>query len=168
MRIRGWRTPEVHAGSPRATIAHAFVGSVREPPGLQFRTIPRGRFAMRPSPVRCAGLTTPRPLPEPGGECAGARSASVPLASRQDAGATFASPQGRCRTIRLFPERFCPLVGSRILIVFTTRRCVAIVYKSEHGGRTGLGPDGQFGRNALSGHGLRRVLVIGYPRIAPS
>jgi hypothetical protein len=123
---------------------------------------------MRPYPVRYAGLTTPRPLPEPGGECAGARSASVPLASRQDAGATFASPQGRCQTIRLFPERFCPPVGSRIIIVFTPPRCVAVVYKSEHGGQTGLGPDGQFGRNALWGHGLRRMPVIDHPRIAPS
>ena len=55
------------------------------------------------------------------------------------------------------PLRFCLRVVTIVLTPIDTPRCLERVYMGEDWGRTGLVPDGQFGKNALSGHGLRRV-----------
>ena len=55
------------------------------------------------------------------------------------------------------PLRFCLRVVTIVLTPIDIPRCLERVYMGEDWGRTGLVPDGQFGKNALSGHGLRRV-----------
>src|ERR1019366_4383595 len=59
--------------------------------------------------------------------------------------------------------RFCLRVVTIVLTPIDTPRCLERVYMGEDRGRRGLGPDGQFGKNALSGHGLRRVPINWLP-----